>query len=284
MKARMSGAVLALLALLASYMVPPSKALADARAPGLCFAGCGGVSVAPLNGTWEAQVVELVNQRRANAGLLPLKLVDSLATAARYHAADMAADDYFEHDTYDRQGGQLALVCDTWTRIGSLYDGFACAENIGAGYGSPQDVVQGWMDSDGHRRNILSTTAREVGAGYYEGGSWGRYWVLNLGVDHDRYPLIINGEARQTQSTAVTLTIYGDWDELRLRNDGGPWSAWLPFANTMAWTLASQSGTRAVSAEMRTTTQTTGASDSIDLLGVTPAHHIFLPMALRGAR
>src|SRR5512138_2407515 len=82
------------------------------------FAGCGGVDQAVVNANFEQQVVDLVNTERANRGLPPYKRNTDLDRAARYHSADMGQDNYFNHDTYDRSGSSLVLVCNTWTRIG----------------------------------------------------------------------------------------------------------------------------------------------------------------------
>jgi uncharacterized protein YkwD len=259
----------------------PSAAFA--AEPALSFSGCGGGMVNPVNADYEQQVVELVNARRAEHGLPPLKRVESLEYAARYHAADMALEDYFEHDSYDRHGDTLLKACDTWTRIASYYDGFANAENIGAGYATPADVMAGWMNSSGHRNNILNTSSREIGVGYYEGGNWGRYWVQNFGLRNNLYPLVINAEARWTESTAVTLYIYGQWAEMRLRNDDGPWGAWQPFQSTVAWTLRPEPGTRTVHVEMRTSGaggQTASAHDTI-WLAAAPSARAYMPLVIR---
>jgi uncharacterized protein YkwD len=262
---------------------------AFAGEPTLSFSGCGGGMVNPVNADYDQQVVELVNARRAEHGLPPLKRVEPLEYAARYHAADMALDGYFEHDSYDRHGDTLVKACDTWTRIASYYDGFANAENIAAGYANPDDVMAGWMNSPGHRNNILNATSREIGVGYYEGGSWGRYWVQNFGLRNNVYPLVINAEARWTESTAVTLYIYGQWAEMRLRNDDDSWGAWQPFQSTVTWTLRPQAGMRTVHVEMRTSGaggQTASAHDTIWLAIAHPipgdlTPQAYLPLIIR---
>jgi hypothetical protein len=126
--------------------------------------------------------------------------------------------------------------------------------------------MQGWMASGGHRDSILSTSYREIGVGYYRGGSWDHYWVQDFGRRSDVYPLIINREAATTDSVYVSLYLYGqDWDEVRLRNDNGAWSGWRPFANSLDWTLPSGVGQHTVQAEMRTGDQTATGSDTIVL-------------------
>jgi len=125
-----------------------------------------------------------VNERRGAAGLPPLKPVEQLSSSARWFARSMATQDYFveDHDTYVRAGGQLRRVCDWGDRIAWFYPGWtALGETIAAGSATPQDVVEGWMQSPPHRARILSASQREAGAGYGAGGSRGHYWVLDLG-------------------------------------------------------------------------------------------------------
>ncbi len=251
-------------------LIPPVLAQWGMISP--CYTGCGGVTAPVVNAAYEQEVMELVNTVRADNGLPPLKRVTELDQAARYHATDMGQDDYFSHDTFDRVGGDLVLVCDTWARIQSYYPS-PSAENIAVGYPTPQSVMNGWMNSEGHKNNILSTYSWEIGVGYYTGsGSWSRYWVQNFGRRSTIYPLIINREAATTTSRDVSLYVYGEWDEVRLRNDDDPWSGWQPFQATLNWTLSGASGERTVWAEMRSGDQTAASSDSIylDLPDVPP--------------
>jgi uncharacterized protein YkwD len=138
------------------------------------FVGCAqGNEVVPAdNAAYEQRVLELVNQERRRNGLPALTWSESLAQAARYHAADMATDDYFEHDSYDRVNGRLVKVCDTFERIRRF--GHGLAENI-AGTSTPEAAMRLWMDSPGHRANILSRNTT-LGVGYYQG-----YWVQVFG-------------------------------------------------------------------------------------------------------
>jgi len=86
------------------------------------YTGCGGVPGVPSsNEAYEQQVLERVNTVRADNGLPPLKRVPSLDDAGRYHATDMAQDDYFNHASYDRSGGNLVKACDWSARIQSYY-------------------------------------------------------------------------------------------------------------------------------------------------------------------
>jgi uncharacterized protein YkwD len=228
------------------------------------FTGCGGIVVPVVNPVYEQEVVVLVNQERAKAGLPPLKRVVELDEAARYHAADMAQDVYFEHDSYDRVNEMLTVVCSTWDRIKTYYPS-PRAENIAGGYATPEAVMSGWMNSSGHRKNILSASSWEIGVGYFQGGSYGSYWVQDFGLQDGVYPLIINLDAASTDSRSVTLYIYGGWTEIRLRNDQGEWSQWMPFQNTMKWELGGGVGTHTVWVEMRTDLDFSSSSDTITL-------------------
>ena len=233
------------------------------------YTGCGGITAPVVNANYEQQVLDLVNSERAsNGGLPPLKRVDSLDASARYHATDMAQDDYFDHDSYDRVNGNLQIACGTWDRVLGYYGSNwrYLAENIAAGYATPTDVMDGWMHSDGHRHNILSTDVWEIGIGYYEGaGTYYRYWGQDFGRKSGRYPVIINRDAAVTTSQNVQLYIYGvgDFDEMRLRNNDGTWTNWMPFQSNYNWTMDGFSGNQTVSVEMRRGGSTAASSDDI---------------------
>ncbi|MEY3297614.1 MAG: hypothetical protein RLZZ597_874 [Cyanobacteriota bacterium] len=114
-------------------------------------------------------LLTLVNAERQQAGSAPLRLNDKLATAAQRHAEDMAATRNLSHQGSD--GSTLR------TRIEATgYGWLAIGENVAMGQTSPEAVMQSWMNSAGHRRNILNPNFQEFGVGYAEGG--GRpYWV-----------------------------------------------------------------------------------------------------------
>ncbi len=233
--------------------------------------GCGGINQPVVNADYEQQVLDLVNSERASNGLPPYKRVTALDEAARYHSADMGQDDYFNHNTYDRVGGNLVYVCDTWTRIGTYYTGAnAMAENIAAGYRTPQEVMNGWMNSPGHRANILNADIREIGVGYaaVNGSEYTRYWTQDFGRRSGVYPLIINRDAASTDSRNVSLYIYGtdsDFQQMRLKNDNGSWSGWQTFHNNVTWTIANGVGTHTVTAELKNGSTVVTSGDTIFL-------------------
>jgi uncharacterized protein YkwD len=237
--------------------------LVSSQAP--AYTGCGGVAGPLVDNDYEQAVVEQVNRERlAQGGLPPFKRVASLDSAARYHAADMAADDYFQHDSYDRVGGSLSRTCSWSARVDTYYaNRTSMAENIAAGYSTPAAAMNGWMNSSGHRANILSTGQREIGVGYFRGGSYGSYWVQDFGTRSGIYPLVIEREAARTTRPRVGLYLYGGFAEMRLRNDSGPWGAWRPFANTLTWVLRNTPGVHTVAAEMRSGSSVASTSDTI---------------------
>jgi uncharacterized protein YkwD len=123
----------------------------------------------------EQEVLRLTNEVRASAGLPPLEWNEDLAKAARHHAADMEADGYFDHDTYDTVNGQLVRVCSAQERMG-LFTPAGAGENIAMGQRTAEEVMQTWLASPPHRRGILRTDLVSIGV-----GKVGRHWVHNFG-------------------------------------------------------------------------------------------------------
>lgn len=252
----------------------------------ITYTGCGGTDAPVINEAYEARVVELVNEARAaNGNLPPLRRIPALSKSARYHATDLGTDNYFNHDSYDRSGGALQRVCGAFERMRRWYSYNAAGENIAAGYGTPEEVMAGWMRSEGHRENILDPNFREIGVGYYQGaGDYGVYWVQNLGARSGEYPLIIANDAAATTDPNVAVYVHGDWGEMRLRNDSGAWGEWQPFQNSFTWTLAGNAGEHILSAELRSGATTHSACDKITLtpgaVAAAPAadYQLYLPV------
>lgn len=118
----------------------------------------------------ENQVIQLTNQERAKHGLKPLKANWELSRVARYKSADMRDKNYFSH-TSPTYGSPFNMI----KSFGLSYR--SAGENIAAGQTTPQQVVQAWMNSEGHRANILNAGYTEIGVGYAEGGSKRYYWT-----------------------------------------------------------------------------------------------------------
>jgi uncharacterized protein YkwD len=234
---------------------------------GGAFTGCGVSILTAVNRDYEQKIIEATNEIRMKAGLSPLKKVDELVHSARYHAADMDHDDYFNHNTYNRKNTVVSEVCDTWQRIGSFYpDWQALAENIAAGQKTPEQAMDGWMNSPEHRENILNQSYWEIGAGFFEGtGKFRYYWVQNFAKPMNRFPLVIAGEKAKTGTRNVSIYIYGEWDTFRLKNDSGDWSEWRSFQTTSTWLLPANPGLHKVTAELRRQSRSTTTSDTIEL-------------------
>lgn len=149
------------------------------------FRGCptGEEDVTPVNNEFEKEVLRLVNIERESRGLAALTWNEDAARAARYHAADMAQDDYFAHASQDGTGVE---VCGTFERIGKFVSGGA--ENIAAGSNTPEAVMNQWMNSKGHKENILSEGIQSLGVGYYHNpnldNDWSHYWVQVFSWDN----------------------------------------------------------------------------------------------------
>ncbi|MBE6595804.1 MAG: SafA/ExsA family spore coat assembly protein [Ruminococcaceae bacterium] len=116
---------------------------------------------------YEQEVIRLVNEIRAQNGLRPLAYDWQLARVARYKSEDMRANRYFSH-TSPVYGSPFQMI----RNFGITYR--SAGENIAKGYTSPQAVVNGWMNSAGHRANILNASFTHIGVGYAGGGN---YWT-----------------------------------------------------------------------------------------------------------
>lgn len=134
--------------------------------------------VGKLSGSvsFEDEVVVLTNQERVANSLHVLSQDAKLTISARGHAADMAVNDYFDHTGLDGSS-----PFDRITDAGYVWN--SAGENIAAGYSTPTEVVNGWMNSPGHRANILNSTFCDIGVGYaFEASStYYSYWVQNFG-------------------------------------------------------------------------------------------------------
>jgi uncharacterized protein YkwD len=105
--------------------------------------------------------VGLVNEHRASVGCAPLTWISELATVAQEHSVDMAENDYFDHDT------PTGLSPMDRLEAAGLHAS-RVAENIAWGYATPQQVLQGWLESPGHRANIENCALTEHGVGLYQ--------------------------------------------------------------------------------------------------------------------
>ena len=123
------------------------------------------------------EVLRLTNVERASAGCSALAWDSRLAAAAAGHSTDMASHDYFSHTSRDGRSfsARITAAGYGWSRV---------AENIAAGQPTPKAVVAAWMDSDGHRANILNCALTELGVGVARSGASGNvpYWTQDFGT------------------------------------------------------------------------------------------------------
>lgn len=146
----------------------------------LVLAGCkvnmdtgSGIST---GGGMAEQVVALANAERVKAGLSEVPVDDELMRLAAIRAQELAIS--FSHTRPNGEGDQYTGQPN--------YEWVLC--NIGCGYESPQDVVSGWMNSPGHRRNIMYAGHDSVGAGYYQDADGIKYWCIIYYREGGLYP------------------------------------------------------------------------------------------------
>lgn len=114
------------------------------------------------------QIVNLVNEERAKAGLSEVKLDANITAAANVRAMEIKQS--FSHTRPDGSSFSTALK-----EQGVSYRG--SGENIAWGQKSPEQVMNAWMNSDGHRANILNPNYKNIGVGYYQDANGVNYWV-----------------------------------------------------------------------------------------------------------
>lgn len=119
---------------------------------------------------FEREVIRLTNAERQNRGLAPLQIDEEVSKVARIKSQDMRDRGYFSH-----QSPTYGSPFDMLRNYGVSYR--AAGENIAAGQRTPQQVVQAWMNSQGHRQNILNSNYTHIGVGHVQGGSYGHYWT-----------------------------------------------------------------------------------------------------------
>ena len=177
--------LLAVLLLMCMSGAPPSSTRAASRnfrryLP--LLAGAAQSSIAQ-------QVIDLTNQQRQQHGCAALVFSPQLTAAASVHSQDMALRDLFSH-TGSNGSTMISRVVATGYSYAQL------AENLAVGPSTAEDVVAGWMNSPGHRANILNCDLRDLGVGYYVqlddqanvrlengqlGGPYRYYWTQDFG-------------------------------------------------------------------------------------------------------
>lgn len=146
------------------------------------------------NSAFIQDVLNLTNQFRANNGLTVLTLDFKLAKSAQQYSQDMALSDFFGHTGKDRSTAQSRA-------LSAGYESGVVGENIAAGYATPKEVVDGWINSSGHRANLLNPSYNEIGIGYYylqnDAGSvnYNSYWTQSFGKGVVERPAVTSAAA-----------------------------------------------------------------------------------------
>lgn len=126
-------------------------------------------------GSLQCRTFRMLNRTRQKAGVPPLEYDGDLATIAHLHALDMAHCRYVDH--YSQTGISFLERCSR-----SNFEGECTGENLAAGYDTPKEVMEAWLQSPGHRKNLLSRTHKKIGIGVVEVDGRSRaYWSQNFG-------------------------------------------------------------------------------------------------------
>jgi uncharacterized protein YkwD len=156
----------------ASASAGSSSAGTTTRAPEPAPAAAAMTAATPAASGSEAAVLDLVNQARAQAGCGAVTADPALAAVARAHSADMRDRGYFSHTTPEG--------LSPFDRAGAAGISYARAENIAYGQRDAAAVMDAWMNSAGHRANILNCSLSKLGVGVAEGPG-GPWWTQLLG-------------------------------------------------------------------------------------------------------
>jgi uncharacterized protein YkwD/uncharacterized protein YhfF len=232
----------------------------------------------------EARTVYLGNLARRDNGIPPLRWNRQLTYAARWFSWDSTENrpaGFCGHQ--DTQGHWPDYRAAVFGYLGS-----AGAENSFCGYVTPEDAIQGWMNSPGHRANLLDPNSREIGLGYYLRNSDGRGYVTqDFGNDAIYAPIIIENEAISTISPNVNLYIYNrltgggfatlDAATHMMVSNNAQFSGatWEPYSANKAWTLVDGNGWREVYVKTRDKfNRSLTASDTIYLGANVPLNEL----------
>jgi uncharacterized protein YkwD len=130
------------------------------------------------NNSYTDQVISLVNTERSKAGLGSVSKNGQLTNSAQGYAQYMADANFFAHE------GPNGSTFITRNKDAGYYPYHYLGENIAAGQRTPQEVMTAWMNSSGHRANILKPEYKEIGVGYTSksGTTYGTYWAQEFGA------------------------------------------------------------------------------------------------------
>jgi uncharacterized protein YkwD len=122
----------------------------------------------------QLELLQMINQRRAEAGREPLALDERLVASASEHSHDMAERRFCRHNGSDRSSVRARIA-----RAGYPYNNWA-GENIICGRKNPTAAMKWWMNSRPHRKNILNPNYNHIGIGIDPNGPYGPMWTLNF--------------------------------------------------------------------------------------------------------
>jgi len=126
--------------------------------------------------SFESQVLRLTNDEREEKGCSRLRLDSRLRTAARRQSTDMARFGYMSHTGQDGSDPGQRMRAAGYDTSGGW------AENVARGYPTPSAVMTGWMNSPGHRANILNCSLHALGVGVVRSSGGRYYWTQDFGV------------------------------------------------------------------------------------------------------
>lgn len=189
----------------------------------------------------QERIVHLTNLERRGEGMVPLQMAEGLMKGAQSHAEDMSAQGYFSHRGKD--GSSFDQRC-----VKAGYRGSPRGENIAMGAARADQIVKMWMDSPGHRANILNPEITEIGIGFAPRGA---YAVMCLGVSENPLPVVIENEASTATSSKVLVYLGGrNWArQMRFSTDGTNFGPWQPHASFAQVDLPSQPGRQSLIVE-----------------------------------
>lgn len=233
------------------------------------IAEVGVVAKEPTEEQIAYQVLDLVNRERAANKLPPLRLHPQLLAASHWMAQDMATNDYLDHTDHEGRELEGRLAAFDYKEYQAI------GENVAAGQATAAEVMEGWMQSPGHRSNILSPDFCEVGIGHVvnNASKFRHYWAQAFGRLQDTFPVVINNGAPATAHPDVKLYLYGEgtMKQMRFSSDGVVWTDWEPYQPNKDWTLPPGAGKHTIYVELKDGKHTFRSSDTIALIAEKPS-------------
>ncbi|MEA3311422.1 MAG: CAP domain-containing protein [candidate division WOR-3 bacterium] len=152
----------------------------------------------------EEQLFDMINVQRAKEGADPLHWNNQLASAARFHSQEMIDNNYFSHDSKNKNGASYETFGQRILRFNYHY--YPIGENI-AGCQTVQQAFQGWLDSPGHHENMVRKSFSEAGLGIRVGGPYGKMFTHDFGYRQIEYDLSISSEDISSTQVGSKLLI-----------------------------------------------------------------------------